>query len=36
MVEYRGDLVLATEDNRLFRYGQTAGGKGGSFIFDIP
>jgi hypothetical protein len=29
-------LVLATEDNRLFRYGQTAGGKGGSFIFDIP
>lgn len=36
MVEYRGDLVLATEDNRLFRYGQTAGGKGGTFIFDIP
>lgn len=36
MVEYRGDLVLATEDNRLFRYGQTAGGKGWSFIFDIP
>ena len=36
MVEYRWDLVLATEDNRLFRYGQTAGGKGWSFIFDIP
>ena len=36
MVEYRGDLVLATSDNRIFQYWQTFGGKGGTFIHEVP
>ena len=36
LVEYRGDLILSTEDNRLFQYWQTAGGKWWTFIFDVP
>ena len=36
MVEYKWNLILATEDNRIFEYWQTYGGKGGSFILDVP
>lgn len=36
MVEYRGDLVLTTADNRVFQYWQTFWGKGWTFINDIP
>ena len=35
IVEYRGNLILSTEDNRLFEYGQTYGGKWGTFIHEI-
>ena len=35
MVEYRGDLVLATSDNRIFQYGQTFWGKGWTFIHQL-
>lgn len=34
MVEYRGDLILTTEDNRVFQYWQTTWGKAWSFILD--
>lgn len=36
IVEYRWNLVLTTEDNRIFEYGQTYGGKGWSFIHELP
>ena len=36
MVEYRGDLVLWTSDNRLFQYWQTFWGKGWAFIHELP
>lgn len=36
MVEYRGDLVLSTSDNRIFGYWQTFGGKGWAFIHELP
>lgn len=36
MIEYRGDLILSTEDNRVFAYGQTFGGKWGIFIHELP
>ena len=36
IVEYRGNLILSTEDNRLFEYGQTYGGKWGTFIHEVP
>ena len=36
MVEYRGDLVLSTSDNRIFAYWQTFGGKGWTFIHQLP
>ena len=36
MVEYRGDLVLTTTDNRVFQYGQTFWGKWGAFIHQLP
>ena len=36
MVEYRGDLVLTTSDNRVFQYWQTFWGKGWTFVNDIP
>jgi len=35
IVEYRWNLILSTEDNRLFEYGQTYGGKWGTFIHEI-
>ena len=35
IIEYRGNLILSTEDNRLFEYGQTYGGKWGTFIHEI-
>ena len=36
MVEYRGDLVLTTTDNRVFQYGQTFWGKWWAFIHQLP
>ena len=36
MVEYRGDLVLSTSDNRIFGYWQTYWGKGWAFIHELP
>jgi len=36
MVEYRDNLILTTEDNRVFAYGQTYGGKWGTFIHELP
>lgn len=36
IVNYRKNLILTTEDGRIFRYGQTYGGKGGTFIHDLP
>ena len=35
MVEYRGNLVLATTDGRIFEYWQTYWGKWGAFIHDL-
>ena len=35
IVEYRWNLILSTEDNRIFEYGQTYGGKWGTFIHEI-
>ena len=34
--EYRWNLILSTSDNRIFEYGQTYGGKGWTFIHQIP
>ena len=36
MVEYRGDLVLSTSDNRIFQYWQTYWGKWWAFIHELP
>ena len=36
MVEYRGNLVLSTEDNRIFEYWQTYWGKAWVFIHELP
>lgn len=36
IVNYRKNLILTTEDGRIFRYGQTYGGKGGTFIHELP
>lgn len=36
MVEYRGNLVLTTSDNRVFEYWQTYGWKWGAFILELP
>ena len=36
MVNYRKNLILSTEDNRIFAYWQTYGGKGGVFIHELP
>lgn len=36
IVNYRKNLILTTEDGRIFRYWQTYGGKGGTFIHDLP
>lgn len=36
IVEYRGNLILSTEDWRILEYGQTYWGKWGSFIHELP
>lgn len=36
IVNWRKNLILTTKDNRIFQYGQTYGGKGGSFIHQLP
>jgi len=36
MVEYRGDLVLTTSDNRVFQYWQTFWGKWWAFVLSLP
>ena len=36
IVNWRKNLILTTTDNRIFQYGQTYGGKGGSFIHELP
>lgn len=36
MVEYRGDLILTTTDNRVFQYWQTYWGKWWTFIHEVP
>jgi hypothetical protein len=36
IVEYRGNLVLTTTDNRVFEYGQTYGWKWWAFILELP
>ena len=36
MVNWRKNLILTTTDNRIFQYWQTYGGKGGSFIHELP
>ena len=36
IVKYRWNLILSTSDNRIFEYGQTYGGKGWTFIHEIP
>jgi len=36
IVEYRDNLILTTEDNRIFEYGKTYWGKGGAFIHQLP
>ena len=36
IVNWRKNLILSTEDNRLFQYWQTYGGKGWSFIHQLP
>lgn len=35
IVNYRKNLILTTEDGRIFRYWQTYGGKWGTFIHEI-
>jgi len=35
MIKYRWNLILSTEDWRIFEYGQTYGGKWGAFIHEI-
>ena len=36
VINWRKNLILTTSDNRVFQYGQTYGGKWGSFIYDLP
>lgn len=36
IVNWRKNLILATEDNRIFQYWQTYGGKWGVFIHELP
>ena len=36
IVNWRKNLILSTSDNRLFQYWQTYGGKGWSFIHELP
>lgn len=36
IVEYRGNLILSTEDGRILEYGQTYWGKWWSFIHELP
>ena len=36
IVNWRKNLILTTTDNRIFQYGQTYGGKGGTFIHELP
>ena len=36
IVNWRKNLILSTKDNRIFQYGQTYGGKGWSFIHELP
>lgn len=36
IVNRRKNLILTTEDNRVFQYWQTYGGKGGAFIHELP
>ena len=36
ILEYKGNLILTTDDSRIFQYGQTYGGKWGAFIHQIP
>jgi hypothetical protein len=36
ILEYKGNLILTTDDNRIFQYGQTYGGKWGVFIHQLP
>jgi hypothetical protein len=36
MVEYRDNLILSTEDGRIFEYWQTYGGKWWAFIHELP
>ena len=36
IVNWRKNLILTTKDNRIFQYGQTYWGKGGSFIHQLP
>ena len=36
ILNWRKNLILTTEDNRVFQYGQTYGGKGWAFINDLP
>ena len=36
IVNRRKNLILTTKDKRIFQYGQTYGGKGWSFIHELP
>lgn len=36
IVNWRKNLILTTEDNRIFQYWQTFGGKGWTFIHELP
>jgi len=36
IVNWRKNLILTTTDNRIFQYWQTYGGKGGTFIHELP
>ena len=36
ILNWRKNLILTTIDNRIFQYGQTYGGKGGTFIHELP
>lgn len=36
IINRRKNLILTTTDNRIFQYGQTYGGKGGTFIHELP
>ena len=36
ILNWRKNLILTTTDNRIFQYGQTYGGKGGTFIHELP